>query len=146
MMRSGLITERQFVGVDWDGAIIEMNRVDHPKATWIAGEWSDVIGKYPEFKPGLIYLDTTSFAEGDGAVRLTVGTMLRCPPGTMVLTNLMLNDPRSRKKFTADHLMEMISKNISGIELEKWDHEVVNFEYSMTGYTRMGTFVLNKRA
>ena len=105
-----------------------------------------MIGKCQEFNPGLIYLDTTSFADGERAARLTVNTMFRCPPGTVLLANLMMNDPRSSKRFSSDHLFLMIKRNFSSDEIKKWDSEIINFDYSMTPYTSMGTFAFHKHS
>lgn len=145
MVSSGMIFNNQFFGVDNSAELIAQNRLWHPKATWIAGEWVSVISKHPDFNPGMVYLDTTSFADHDNAVRLTVSTMLRCKAGTVLLANVMLNDPRSRKTFDADGLLRSIEKQIPPGELSKWETEVQNYVYSMTRYTRMGTFVLYKR-
>lgn len=144
LLKHKMIVKQQFFGVDIDNAIIEQNKLWHPEATFVNGDWLEVIGK-ADFNPGMIYLDATSFADHDNAIRITVGTMLLCPKSTVMFVNLMMNDPRSRKKFSSDTLIEKIQCKIPRRELEKWEHEVVNYEYSMTRQTTMRTFVFHKK-
>ena len=142
MVKAGLITKRQFVGIDLDQEIIFNNRKWHPEATWYAGEWIHVISSSKKFNPGMIYLDSTSFACNKEASRLTVETMMRCPKGTVLLVNVMLNDPRSSKKLDPDVLIEEIKRSVPC--LEQWREEVRNYSYSATGHTEMGTFAFYK--
>jgi hypothetical protein len=146
MVRSGLITEQQFFGVDWDKAIIDQNREWHPEAKWFAGDWLDVIESQKKFLPGLIYLDSTAFADHHHSTQMTVHTMMRCPVGTVLIVNVMMNDPRSsRPGFTGNVLMTEISRQVPLSELKRWDQEIPVYEYGTTRYTKMGSFVFFKR-
>jgi hypothetical protein len=146
LIRSGLITKNQFFGVDRDAAIIAQNRAWHPEAHWYAGEWLTSIECEDAFEPGMVYLDSTNFADHHAAIELVVGTMLRCPSGTVLLVNVMMNDPRSSRKFNSDKLIGSIVCRIPASELTKWDSQVINYDYSMTGLTKMGTFAFHKRS
>jgi len=143
LIEAGVITESQFVGVDRDSDIINANKTCHPKATWICGDWNEAI-RSRSFNPGLVYLDTTSFADHKNAIKMLTATMLRCPEYTVVFANVMLNDPRSKRRFDPDVLLQAIQKEIPVTELQKWETKIVNYEYSMTGKTDMGTFVFYK--
>lgn len=145
LVGSGLIQKPQFVGVDNSREFIEQNKLWHPEAQWMCGDWLDVISSHPNFNPAMVYLDTTSFADHSNAVRLTVGTMIRCKAGTVLLANVMLNDPRSCRKFSADKLIELIVRQVPAGELSKWESKIENYEYRMTRYTTMGTFVFFKK-
>jgi hypothetical protein len=147
LTKEGLIQKAQFYGVDWDKGIIDQNRIWHPEAKWFNGDWLDVIEDQENFNPGLIYLDTTAFADHHHSTQMTVRTMLRCPVGTVLLVNVMMNDPRSpkKKKFKADILMKEIAKKVPISDLKKWDKEIKNYVYQTTRYTQMGTFIFYKR-
>mgnify|MGYP003972714173 CR=1 FL=1 len=140
----GFLTKDQFHGVDWDHDIIKENKREHPQAHWYEGDWIEVI-ESTEFNPALVYLDSTSFADHKIALNLTVRTMFVCPHGTVLIANAMLNDPRSRKQFSKDKLIDDLRTEVPSIELSKWDTTVRNFQYSSTGRTYMISYVLYKK-
>jgi len=140
----GFLTKDQFHGVDWDHDIIEDNKKCHPQAHWYEGDWIEVIGS-TKFNPALVYLDSTSFADHRVALNLTVRTMFLCPHGTVLIANVMLNDPRSSKQFDEDKLIDDLSTEVPSMELNKWDTTVRNFQYSSTGKTYMISYVLYKK-
>ena len=140
----GFLSKSQFVGVDSDASVIDRNRRWHPSAAWKAMDWVEAVHG-TDFDPAAVYLDTTSFADHDNAARLLTATLLRSGNGTVVFANVMLNDPRSRKRFKADALIAALGTEIPPGELRKWCREVVNYEYSMTGKTDMGTCVFVKQ-
>lgn len=105
---------RQFVsfdrcfGVDWDKSIIRKNKKFWPEVHWFCSEWSRLIrsasGKSsikieglttPFFNPGLVYLDTTSFEDRETSVDLLKETLNFCKSNTMVICNVMMNNPRA---------------------------------------------------
>jgi len=151
LIDAGLLTKKQFHGVDRDEEIINQNRIWHPDANWYTGEWLDVI-ESKEFNPAMIYLDMTSFADHWVATELVTRTMMICPSNTLLAANVMLNDPRSRRKFHSQQLLENISREIPERVLRKWlpdinEHriEVPNYEYSATGKTQLETLFLYKK-
>lgn len=144
MVKIGLITKRQFHGVDRDSVIISQNKLWHPNAHWYEGEWVNVINNV-EFNPGLVYLDTTSFADRRAAVREVAGTMLRCrQPQTVLLANVMLNDPRTQKALDSDALIASIKNSIPPREFKRWSPTVENYDYASTGKTTMLTYVFHR--
>lgn len=146
LVKAGLIKPSQFHGVDWDSAIIAQNKVWHPEAHWFSGDWLEVLESIIGFKPGLIYLDSTAFADNHRASEMTVKTMMRCPTGTVLIVNVMMNDPRSsRPEFSGDGLFTEISKQVPLSELKRWDQTVKNYKYGTTRYTKMGSFAFYKR-
>lgn len=149
MERCGFLEKSQFFGVDRDNDeknpnIIKRNKEWHPEANWYRGDWLKVIRSHDNFNPALVYLDTTSFAEGSGAVigafELTASTMPLCPSGTVLLVNVMLNDPRSRRKFNPKSLIQELRIP----EIKNWQTKVPNYQYSVTGKTVMLTYVFYK--
>lgn len=147
IVNSGLAKKFQFHGVDRNELLIAENRVAHPEAYWYAEEWLDVIRR-PEFNPALIYLDMTSFAGHRVSTSLVAETMLRCPPETVIFANVMLNDPRSSRRFDPFKLIANLSGRISPLELEQWNwgDGIDNYEYATTHQTDMMTYVLHKSA
>lgn len=137
-----LVTQ-QFHGVDRSPEIIQQNEKWHPKAHWYAGEWSDVI-RDNDFNPAMIYLDTTSFIDTANTADLVANTMPLCPSNTVMIVNAMINDPRSRKRFDYRQLVELISKRMGSLELNKWKPRIRCFDYNATGYTDMMSLVFIK--
>lgn len=144
MVECGLINKNQFYGVDRDAEIIKQNRLWHPEAHWINGDWVEVVEDCEYFKPAIVYLDTTSFADHWVAARMLLRTMMICPRQTLLLVNVMLNDPRSRRKFDSNVLIDNIVKNVPKTEIDRWKREIANYNYSATGKTVMQTCVLYK--
>jgi len=146
LLDAGLLTTGQFHGVDRDEDIIERNKQWHPKAHWHHGDWIEFIESCGnKFNPAFIYLDTTSFADHYPAENMTARTMLLCPRNTLLLVNVMLNDPRSSRQFDINKLIDKINCKIPPMELQNWDRSVKNYSYSATGKTTMNTYVLYKR-
>lgn len=143
LVKAGMISKRQFFGVDMDTSIIAKNRQWHPDANWLAGEWLEVLWKEEEFNPGMVYLDTTSFVDSTISIRLASQTMDMCPQGTVLLVNAMLTDPRSRRRFDPDKFLAGVARSVP--QLGKWDSQIAVYEYSTTGRTRMVTLVFYRR-
>lgn len=141
----GFLKKSQFYGVDWSDDVIKHNQQCHPEANWHCGDWLKVIRDRYDFCPGLIYLDSTNFADGHGATGIVASTMHLCPSDTVLLVNVMLNDPRSRRVFKPDILIKNISKSVGSLELRKWSSCVENFKYNATHKTEMMTYVFHKR-
>lgn len=141
----GLISKSQFFGVDWDKDKIAKNKVVHPEANWYYGEWREVIREQDNFNPALVYLDTTSFADHLPSAKLIASTMYLCSANTVVLFNVMLNDPRSKAKFDPTGQMRLLQRFVGPLELRKWVQEIENYTYSGTGKTNMITYVLYKK-
>jgi len=146
MTSLGFIEKYQFHGVDRDEEIIKQNRKNHTEAHWYAGEWESFIN--PKiFNPAFVYLDTTAFADFRVATNLLVTTMLGCPEYTLLLVNVMLNDPRSRKSFSLQNLIESLNKELPASFLKKWNNhnhnklEIDTYDYTATSRTIMGTCI-----
>lgn len=144
MERVGLLKKQQFHGVDRDAEIIAQNKIWHPEANWYSGDWLHVIERADNFNPSLVYLDTTCFADHWVASSVVVKTMMLCQPQTVVLANVMLNDPRSSKQFDTERLVKNVERQVPTLELEKWQTEVDNYDYSATGKTKMMTYIFYK--
>lgn len=145
MKKLGFITsDSQFYGVDFDESIIKQNKIWHPDANWIHGYWEDGIRSVDNFNPAFIYLDMTSFVSTESVLHSINSTMRRCKKKTVLLVNLMLNDPRSSRFFDGSFIIKSLSKVVPSIELSKWKQEVPSFTYSATGFTEMKTFIFFK--
>lgn len=91
--------ERCF-GVDRSKRIINKNKRYWPEVNWINNEWNSAIlsaaGKNNcIFNPGLVYLDTTSFGDKQISVDLLKETLNLCDHNTLVICNVMMNNPRA---------------------------------------------------
>lgn len=145
LVNSGFLTKEQFHGVDRDEEIIKNNAIWHPTANWHYGDWMEVVQSFvrlDQFNPAMVYLDTTSFADHFIASNMVLGTMMLCPPNTLLLANLMLNDPRSSNRFDPTKLIHNINHQIPPQEISKWRREVINYRYNITGKTEMQTYIL----
>ena len=148
---SGLIVKEQFFGVDQDDDLnhpnlIDQNKIWHPEANWYKGEWTDVIQHHDNFNPALIYLDTTNLARYRQAAMLVAPTMHLCEINTLLLANVMLNNPRSKEQYNPSEFLRNLERHVSPFELEKWKSTIKNFIYSSSGLTTMITYVLYKES
>ena len=145
MKKLGFITsDSQFYGVDFDEEIIKQNKVWHPDANWIPDYWEDGIRSVDNFDPAFIYLDMTSFVSTENVLHAINSTMRRCKKGTVLLVNLMLNDPRSSRFFDGSFIIKSLPKVVPSMELSKWKQEINSFTYNATGVTEMKTFIFFK--
>jgi len=147
---AGLITKDQFFGVDRDDdpdypEMIAQNAIWHPEANWYKGEWVDVIQELDNFNPALVYLDTTSLSGYSLAAQLLASTMYLCQVNTLILANVMLNNPRSKERYSPSQLVRFLERIVAPIELSKWRPEVENFTYNGSGKTNMITYALYKK-
>jgi hypothetical protein len=125
----GLLNKTQFVGVDNDPALIEQNRVTHPEAAWIAGDWAKVILATEDFNPALVNLDTTSVS-GKVALGMTVTTLNLCPPDTVVLVNVMeVNTYNGARGLSPTQFISELGKRVDTAE---WipPQGVLTFDYA----------------
>ena len=107
MLALGLITSKaQFVGTDIVLWMIERNKIVHPEAVWIHGEWEDVMAEYEPFNPGLLYLDTESLA-GRVTLNKTASTMKLCPVDAVLLLNVMASSRWRTPMETAEFIEEL---------------------------------------
>lgn len=142
----GLLTKSQFVGVDNDPSLIEQNRVNHPEATFYAGEWTDVIA-VPDFSSAaLVYLDLMSVADSPASADIVYRTMKACPTGTVLIVNVSLNNAYNAHRATIDSLLENVTDKMSEGEIAGWNFDdFEQFEYNGSGSTAMCTVGLVKR-
>lgn len=137
LVNAGLLKREQFYGVDRNEEIIRQNKIWHDDANWFAGEWLDVIKECESFNPSLVYLDTCSFADHHVACDMTSRTMRLCPPETVLFVNVMGNDPRSKRQFDPQKLIDNIRKTLTPTERSRWKPNIKNYIYSATGRTYM---------
>jgi hypothetical protein len=119
LVSEGVCTKSQFVGVDYDAALIEQNRIDHPEAKFICGEWTEAI--MTDFNPALVYLDSTGTADCPHTADLCTRTMQRCPVGTVLLCNVMLTNPYTGDVCSRETLLSNIAERCTEAELDAWD-------------------------
>lgn len=145
MKKIGLIkSDSQFFGVDFDEDVILKNKEWHPNANWIRGKWEEAIRFVNNFNPAFIYLDMTSFVSTKSVIHAINSTMHLCPKDTVMLVNLMLNDPRSRRKFDKSFVVTNLPEVVPPSELLKWKQRIDSFTYNATGITEMKTFIFFK--
>jgi hypothetical protein len=145
LVNEGFLSKKQFYGVDCDQGIIDLNKQDHPEANWFCGQWDEVI-EDKSFDPAMVYLDTTSLAGHDVAVKMTVSTMLLVRAGTLLAVNVMLNNPRSKESFPQDLFIRFLSREFPSSEFKHWGPKFPNYEYNATGRTTMITYLLFKHS
>lgn len=85
----------QIYGVDKDKNIIKKNRRAHPNINWFDEEWTRIIKGHQNFNPGIVYLDTTYFADRYPALRALKATLDLCPKETLVICNVMMSNSRA---------------------------------------------------
>lgn len=143
MVTMGLLEKCQFHGVDLDHGKRDQNEAWHPEAKWYAGEWCDVIANEDEFsKASLIYLDSTSILGHDVACEMTVKTMRLATAGSVLLVNVMANNPRSSQCFDSDVFIKRIISKMPPEEISVWRPDR-NFNYCISK-TLMRTFAFYK--
>ena len=134
----------QFIGIDRDQEIIDLNNYRIPEATWICGEWRSAIREINNFNPALIYLDLTSWVCSDSVLSVIDSTLHLCPINTVILINVMMNNPRSTRIFDSKYIVDNLYKKVPPSELAKWSKKVLNFTYNCSGKTEMRTFAIIK--
>lgn len=143
---AGFLTKNQFYGVDLNPLLIAKNKIWHPEANWITGDWLTVIREHADFNPSMIYLDTTYCAAHWTAHHIVLETMSLCPHKTLLLVNVMMNNPRGREQFDKEALYTYIQTQLPLSELEHWGElDVCNYQYNATGKTTMRTYGFYKR-
>jgi hypothetical protein len=139
----GLLGKEQFVGVDRDPGVIEKNRTVHPEATWLCGEWEDVVSTVEPFNPGLIYLDTESLA-GRVTLNMAATTMKLCSPGTVLLLNVMQSS-RYRDPMESAAFISSLAHRIPNPDEWVPTGGVKNYDYASCS-TLMQTYAFMRRA
>lgn len=144
MVALGLCTKEQFYGADELVELIEQNKINHPEAHWLAGDWYGIISQ-DGFNPELIYLDLTSMADSPFSADITYRTMKACPPDTVLLVNVALTNPWSGHKTEIEPLFEHITDKMTEAECAQWNLEDFPlFTYCGSGCTVMCTVGLKK--
>jgi hypothetical protein len=144
MVALGLCTKEQFYGLDEIVELTEQNKVNHPTAHWFSGEWCESIARL-DFKPELIYLDLTSMADSQESADITYRTIKQCPPDTVLLVNVALNNTYTGHKTTIDELLEHVTDKLTEAEVAAWNFEdFPMFTYNGSGRTVMCTVGLRR--
>lgn len=148
----GFLSPSQFVGIDNSAIIIRRNRKNHPDATWICGDWSMSIKKH-KINPGLVYFDSTYFAERNPAYFALRDTLETFDDniGCLIIANFMMNNPRSGntidKFFNAEHIMQRLVEEDHPSRWSNWNRNsldrfiIPNYEYRTTLKTLMRSYV-----
>jgi len=132
------LEKSQFVGVDNDSNLIELNRKFHPEATFLCGDWINVIYNQENFNPAMVYLDTINELKSPIAARILCKTMLLCKPKTLIIANFCANNPR--KGNTGSQLFEesMLIKNIMKNEhpdfIKQWNKDKNTKKFRFVSY------------
>ena len=135
LVEAGLITKKQFVGVDLKEDVIKKNNKWHPDCTWYCQNWRDAM-RDNKFNPAMVCLDVgNTFADGHRAMNLLVPTMYLCPKDTVVIINLIAKHAKDyqHKNIDTNALVDKLTYNISEDELGLWDPEVTPFCYAYNG-------------
>jgi len=114
----------QCYGVDRSRSIIKKNKGLNPDSNWLAGEWNAVIQDRALFKPAMVYLDTTSFADRKPAVEALHETLHRCGRGALVVANVMMNNARAGEGnvfFDKDALIDNLFENQHPATFAAWN-------------------------
>ena len=143
--RLGFLKKSQFHGVDRTADFIRKNRRLHRTAHWYQGEWLDVIRMTEDFHPSLINLDTQHVAGGVPAAGLTYDTMLLCPTETVMMVNVMLNNPRSSDRFEGSDFITYLQARCGASIQREWLGMRYHYPYTSTPYTHMAIYVFIKR-
>jgi hypothetical protein len=145
---------KQCYGVDRSSALISKNKRLRPESNWIAAEWNAAIQDQSIFDPALVYLDTTSFANGRPAQEILKETLYRCKKGTVVIANVMMTHPRAgdgTALFDEDALINNLFEDIHPRTFSTWNispdnksHRIFySYEYN-TSKTLMRSFIFFK--
>lgn len=156
---SKLITKSQFVGIDNDSNYIKKNKKRHPEAKFIHGDWNAKIRS--GLNPGMIYLDSTYFADKKPALDALKTTMSICNEETLLICNVMETNPRSGLGLNLD-AQALISglfhnqipeafidwnRNTESPTIEENENSIMNifsYVYRTTGKTKMRSFLFYK--
>lgn len=146
LLDMGFITIDQFHGVDYNEDVLNKNRRDHPAAHWHYGDWLSYITTHRgSFHPAVIHLDTMNISYEAPAADITSRTMLMCPVGTVLFANVMLNNPRSHKRYPGyapDAFMDQLEKRL-GSDRNFWKSYTQHYRYT-SRKTPMGVFTFQK--
>lgn len=151
LFKMGLIKKSQYVGVDLDENKINLNKKTHPEATWIIGDWVEVLKDNPKlFNPGIVFLDSTSMASTESLLRATRITLCRCPVNTYLFVNVMLNNPRTgNSKISLETFPSKISEFINAEDWKGWQtfgsEGIICYPYNCTGLTNMALYPFWKK-
>lgn len=138
------IKKKQFYGVDISSDKILRNKIRHPTAHWLSGEWTGVILENLKiYNPSVVYLDSCSVLEGYPIINLTITTLEYTQSG-IVFVNMMKNNPHSGEKFSLKNFISTLVKNSSISTLNSWDLQKKEYTYSSTDKTRMITLIFTR--
>lgn len=141
LMASGFLMPQQFVGIDRDHHLCEANAKAYPQATWLSGEWLQVLSQFgSRLKPGVVYLDTMQCVDHPYNLRLLAGTMRRCAPGTVLCYNAVARIPQ-RPRYILNHAapLNAIPRLLTPEEANRWD--LVDGHVYQAGKTPMISFI-----
>lgn len=153
------LNKKQFVGIDDDKILIRKNKKTHPDAQFIHGDWNAKIRR--GFNPGLIYLDSTYFADKKPALDALRNTMSICNENTLLICNVMETNPRSGlgENLDAQALIAGLLENQIAEAFIDWNQHkenptieenensimnIFSYSYRTTGKTKMRSFLFYK--
>jgi hypothetical protein len=136
----GFLSKSQFYGVDNKKAIIDANKLAHATAHWFYGSWIDIISEYPDFNPGVIYLDAIHHADSEASIQLLSRTMRYTPPGTVLLFNVQSRSAYAKNLvINCSALTERLPYCVPFSELRHWRTDIPSFTYT-SSRAEMRTF------
>jgi len=142
LVRLGLIRKNQFYGVDKNRFLIKRNMLNHPMAHWFHGEWSDVIYNQADFRPSIVFYDSTGMMSTEQEKDTVRATLHLSPRGTFLFFTSMLNNPRRPSQKITEKDITDIYERISGFECCSQRRAV--YVYHSTRHTRMIIHVFRK--
>lgn len=152
LVRSGMITENQYHGVDIDPEIIAHNKSAYPEGNWYCGELSNVLCTVNGFRPAVINIDSTSNPSKTFLLLADVLTMLHEEQrnNVMVSANTIVEFSRfNHNSYDVDQLAN-IFMNVPGIKSMRnhFDWQVYKNSvsvYESTVSTTMATIIFYRK-
>ena len=151
MVKEGLLTKKQFHGVDSTKVCIKCNKKCHPGAKWIHGKWNEAIKYCKNYNPALIYLDTIYMAGHSNAIKIALDTIKSpCQTGTILVINVILTDYHRGIQWPIKVFMNNLNQAMSPLQRECWKfYPVENSKKACYTYqssmAKMGTYILVKK-
>jgi len=137
----GFIRESQFVGVDRELEYILANKEKFNKSIWLHEEWDTAIDNPIFASAGMVYFDSLNFAENKKALDTITETMMRCPEDCVMGINLLLNDSRSRKRFSEQVALQSIRNKLPSRVWRRFD-QYFPFSYCASKKSQLITIML----
>jgi len=150
LVKEKLLIKKQFYGVDTNKKHIKFNKQNHPGAHWVRGNWKDVIYRWENYDPALIYLDTMFSAGHQNAVDITIDTIRTpCKENTIIVVNVILINYKRGDSFEKEIFINNVRNAMTPMERKTWEFypegtKKFCYPYKSAVYL-MGTYFLVRR-